>query len=312
VTVVIPTTLRRPDLLPRALASARDQRGVTTDIVIVADAAPGTSVPDLGYDVRTVVLDGPQGAGAARNAGIAAARGEWVAFLDDDDTWAPSKLARQVEAATRAGGPIVVATRFALIRNGRVESVLPRRPYRPTDDVSEWVHCEHLPFGRRGWVITSTLLLDTDLARRCPFADVRTGEDVELVLRATRRHGARFVLVDEPLTDYYVEDAREHLTGRWAWQDVIAFVDRFHDLFTPTSRPAAILTMASRHPSAPRVYPAIVQAAFARGRPRATDLLASAAYAFTPLALRRALRAALSSQRHRPHRGPPRHRQGRD
>jgi glycosyltransferase involved in cell wall biosynthesis len=41
----------------------------------------------------------PKGVAVARNAGLARARASWVAFLDDDDLWAPTKLARQLEAA---------------------------------------------------------------------------------------------------------------------------------------------------------------------------------------------------------------------
>ena len=68
--------------------------GSTDDTAAVAAAA----------DPRVVVRRNRQAAGvsAARNHGIAAARGDWIAFCDDDDLWAPDKLARQLEAAERA------------------------------------------------------------------------------------------------------------------------------------------------------------------------------------------------------------------
>lgn len=106
VTVVIPTRDRR-ELLTRTLASALAQRGVALEVIIVVDddATDGTEqwVARLG-EPRVTVVSQPAGGGlpGARNAGIAAARGAWLAFLDDDDLWAPDKLARQIAAADTA------------------------------------------------------------------------------------------------------------------------------------------------------------------------------------------------------------------
>jgi len=53
--------------------------------------------------VRTIRHDERQGAARSRNEGIAVARAPWIAFLDDDDLWAPDKLRRQLAAAQRVG-----------------------------------------------------------------------------------------------------------------------------------------------------------------------------------------------------------------
>ena len=90
--VVIPTR-DRPRLLQRALASALRQVGVVAEVVIVDDGgSPPVALAPTGGRVRVLRKDRSEGVSAARNAGIAAARGEWVAFLDDDDVWAPAKL----------------------------------------------------------------------------------------------------------------------------------------------------------------------------------------------------------------------------
>ena len=102
VTVVIPTRDRR-SLLLRTLRSALAQDGVTFEVVVVDDgSADGTpaAVEALGDDrIRLVRHEGPRGVAGARNAGIAAASGEWVAFLDDDDLWSPRKLRAQLAVA---------------------------------------------------------------------------------------------------------------------------------------------------------------------------------------------------------------------
>ncbi len=106
VTVVIPTRDRR-SLLLRTLRSALAQEGVKLEIVVVDDgSADGTrgAVEALGDErIRLVRHDRPRGVAGARNAGIAAATGEWVAFLDDDDLWAPHKLRTQLAVAAERG-----------------------------------------------------------------------------------------------------------------------------------------------------------------------------------------------------------------
>jgi glycosyltransferase involved in cell wall biosynthesis len=101
VSVVIPTRNRRL-LLRRALTSALAQEGVDLETIVVDDASEDDTaayLEGLGDRRLSVVRHGsPGGVAAARNAGLALARAPWVAFLDDDDLWAPHKLTTQLEA----------------------------------------------------------------------------------------------------------------------------------------------------------------------------------------------------------------------
>jgi glycosyltransferase involved in cell wall biosynthesis len=100
VSVVIPT-FHRPVLLARAIASALAQ--TCDDIeVLVVDDGPSAGASDVvkgAGDARLRYLrhDTTRGAAAARNTGLRDAQSAFVAFLDDDDTWLPTKLARQLE-----------------------------------------------------------------------------------------------------------------------------------------------------------------------------------------------------------------------
>ncbi len=103
--VVVPTRNRRAVLLP-VLATILGQRGIDLEVIVVDEGSDdGTSdaVGALGDDrVRLVRHDDAKGLPAARNAGLAVATGATVAFCDDDDLWAPTKLQRQLEAMSAA------------------------------------------------------------------------------------------------------------------------------------------------------------------------------------------------------------------
>jgi glycosyltransferase involved in cell wall biosynthesis len=106
VSVVVPTRDRVDLLLRHGLRSALSQVDVELEVVVVDDGSRDATAERLGAlaDERVRVVRRPQGGGtsAGRNAGIAAARGRWVAFLDDDDLWAPDKLVRQLAALAAA------------------------------------------------------------------------------------------------------------------------------------------------------------------------------------------------------------------
>ena len=101
--MIIPTR-NRPELLAEAIASVRAQTVDHVEIVVVDDG----SDPPAAVDGRVVVLrhDTSRGPAASRNAGVRAARGRAVAFLDDDDLWLPSRLELARRALLRA--PIAV------------------------------------------------------------------------------------------------------------------------------------------------------------------------------------------------------------
>ena len=106
VSVVIPTR-DRSRLLALTLRTVLGQRDVDLEVVVVDDGSADDTAQVVAAladpRVRLVGHDRPQGVSAARNRGIAEASGQWVAFLDDDDLWAPDKLARQLQAARDTG-----------------------------------------------------------------------------------------------------------------------------------------------------------------------------------------------------------------
>jgi len=103
VTVVIPV-YEQPNLLGDALDSVCEQTLDNYEVVVVDDASETTMesvVDEYGEHVRLISHDENRGAAEARNTGIDAAHGEYVAFLDADDVWMPTKLEKQLEVFER-------------------------------------------------------------------------------------------------------------------------------------------------------------------------------------------------------------------
>ena len=105
ISVIVPTA-HRPQLLRRAVNSVLAQSMSDLEVVVVIDG-PDLETTQLLSDIadrRLRFIQNPRslGSAGARNVGIKAARGEWIAFLDDDDEWVRDKLELQLATA----GPV--------------------------------------------------------------------------------------------------------------------------------------------------------------------------------------------------------------
>lgn len=98
VSVIIPT-YNRARTIGRALNSVFTQTYGPLEVIVVDDGSTDGTVEALAAygDKIRVVRQSNQGPAAARNSGIKAASGEIITFLDDDDSWLPDKIERQVK-----------------------------------------------------------------------------------------------------------------------------------------------------------------------------------------------------------------------
>lgn len=109
VSVIIPA-FNRARLIGEAIESvlAQDYRPELLQIIVVDDgSSDGTGEVAGAYPGVTVVRQENAGPPCARNAGIARANGEWVAFLDSDDLWLPEKTRLQMDLAAASGVALV-------------------------------------------------------------------------------------------------------------------------------------------------------------------------------------------------------------
>jgi glycosyltransferase involved in cell wall biosynthesis len=161
VSVVVPTH-NRSDLLARTLRTILWQRDVDLEVLVVDDGSrdPATVaqvVADLADD-RVVLVRNPvpTGVSAARNRGIATARGRWVAFCDDDDLWAPDKLALQLAAADRGGCGWVYSGAVKIDLQDRVIGGLP--PAVPAQAMARLPRANPVPGGCSGVLVSRAAL----------------------------------------------------------------------------------------------------------------------------------------------------------
>jgi glycosyltransferase involved in cell wall biosynthesis len=197
VSVIIPT-FNRKDLVLKALQSVEQQTYPSIEAIVADDCSTdGTAeaVADCNFRMPVWVVRSPvnQGPASARNLGIARASGKYIAFLDSDDLWLPTKLARQVEAAERSESPEqVLVCSFCKILRRHETIVRPRRPISQTEDVADYLFASD-----GGFIAQPTVLISTSVARKVLYrADLRLHEDWDWYIRL-QRHGIKFIMLPE-------------------------------------------------------------------------------------------------------------------
>ncbi len=302
VSVVIPTR-NRPELVVRAVESVARQAYRNLEIIVVVDGPDAETEAALRAfgdgRLRVLALPESRGGSDARNAGIAAAQGEWIAFLDDDDEWLPEKLDRQLNhSAAQPERPVFVASQF-IERSELGDRILPRRSLECREPFSEFLFCRPDLSAGTGYVQTSTWLVSRPLIEAVQFTSkLKRNQDVDWMLRAMAVKDATLTIVPEPLVIFHESASAGRVSKKADWRFQFEWLERNRALFTRRAYSYFVATVciedAVRQRSGIGAYSGLLRAFLFRGRPALRSAFFFAYYALYPERMRAARRARAS------------------
>jgi glycosyltransferase involved in cell wall biosynthesis len=180
VSVVIPTYNRR-DVVGEAIGSALAQDVPGMEVLVVDDGSTDGTATELtreyAAEPRVRVIQCPNGGPpAARNNGVAHARGEYLALLDSDDVWLPGYLASQLELLSASGADLVIANGAMQDQDGAWVQLF---------EHPEWVLPDSTAAMCTGtWILPSCTVMRLEVARILRFDEAfRMCDDTEFMFR---------------------------------------------------------------------------------------------------------------------------------
>lgn len=203
--IIIPT-YQRPQQLRKAIESVLAQSFKDFELIVVDDASNDETegVVRTFDDDRIIYMchSSNRGGGAARNTGLKSAGGEYIAFLDDDDEWLPSKLAKQMEILEHSD-PMVggVYAGYFKVRYGTEEVMKVTVPTKRGNIYQELLSQNCIGS-------TSLVLLKKECFQEIGMFDesLPSFQDYDLWIRISQKFN--FEYVGEPLLKYYVHEKK--------------------------------------------------------------------------------------------------------
>lgn len=209
VSIVIPT-FNRPELIARAIRSVLAQTFTDYEIVVVDDGdkiRAGEVVESFHEPrIRYIKNDPPKrGGGASRNVGINESEGKYVAFLDDDDEWLPTKLEKQIDMLLSASEDVGFCATGVLNKSECGEFVNSPTGKGVTDFFETTLT-------RFAGFLTSALVIKAEVFRVVGAFDesLPSHQEAELMIRVSQRY--KGIALPEPLVHMDVSE-HEHVGG---------------------------------------------------------------------------------------------------
>jgi glycosyltransferase involved in cell wall biosynthesis len=221
-----------------AIRSAFRQTWQHLEVIVVVDGPDAATSEYLKTmrDPRLRVIFLPERCGGsdARNAGVRAACGEWIAFLDDDDEWLPDKIELQMRAAHAMPDWFPVVSCRLIAQSPATSRVLPTRIYRQPEPIAEFLFCRTSLRDPGGVMQSSTLLATRELLLAVPFRSGLTmHQDWDWLIRVSSYKGVALSMVRQPLVIWRVEDQRNTVGRSSDWSFSLSWIRQLRDLISP-------------------------------------------------------------------------------
>ncbi len=191
ISAIVPV-YNRVNFISRSIESILEQSYPAYEIIVVDDASTDGS-PDVAESIvderiRVIRCAQNRGGAVARNVGIDAARGDYIAFLDSDDTWLPEKLMQQVKLLNTVDDKArtICYSNLEIITE-RSRKIWNKKLYDSSKNISDYLISESQAMQ------TSTLLISSGFAREIRFDErLRNHQDWDFIFRA-KTAGAKFL-----------------------------------------------------------------------------------------------------------------------
>jgi glycosyltransferase involved in cell wall biosynthesis len=235
----------------------------------------------------------------ARNAGVQAAQGTWIAFLDDDDEWLPQKLERQLEVAKQSSYacPIVVS-RFTN-RTPKGDFIWPRRLPKPSEHLSDYLFVRHSLFRGEGAILPSTYFIKRELLLKTPFENNKH-EDYDWLLRVIAQHqgvGVEYIVESLAIWHTHTGVGQQRLSQIPDWKYSLEWLHSARHLITPRAYSSFVMTHVGSPAAAQHDWAAfgtLLLEAIRWGNPRPHDFFLYLTMWLIPQNLRQQIRAIVT------------------
>lgn len=227
------TTHNRKSLVEKAIDSVLRQTYSNIELLVVDDASDDGTKEILsnrtkrdGFEYIYITKEESKGGNHARNVGINHSKGEYIAFLDDDDEWMPEKIEKQVAffVSNSDYGAVSCLTKIECDLKDIIKEPLSHRIEGDIhQDIFKQIYC-----------LTSSLMIRRDILDKCGLFDENIGfwQEYELSIRFAQITKAG--IVPEYLMLYRIINNSNNQTSKlYEWREAVEYIsDKHKDLIT--------------------------------------------------------------------------------